>query len=176
MNLLSENDDLMEVCLEGTRYNLLHTDEPFPLGLIIDTRSPFGAHMCIDMEIAGITVESALEANHVIRELQAKGHFQSALEKAAATVLEYNTAKEKTGDIPWVLGIASRLTWEDTLRNIAAKVDPYYREDLEAIVALFKQAEAALASGQYLATVIEPGQTWYIIIDPNESSSCQTEL
>jgi len=162
--LLGGDTERVDRCLENTRYNLQHCDEPYPMGLIIDTRSPFGLHLVIDMEIAGQDVSSGLEADAVIRDLRATGHYQAALEKAVATVVEEHDAEAKTGDIPIALGIADRLSWEATLRNIAAQVDDYYRENLEAIVAMFKQLEAVLRPDLYPVAIIEPGQTAYLTI------------
>ncbi|HTU89530.1 MAG TPA: hypothetical protein VMF69_05480, partial [Gemmataceae bacterium] len=70
-----------------------------------------------------------------------------------------NDASAKTGDIPIALGITDRLSWEATLRNMAAQVDAYYRENLEAIIAMFKQLEAVLRSDLYPVAIIEPCQS-----------------
>jgi len=164
MKLLTGDTELISGCLEATRYNLDESDELYPLGLIIDTRSRFGAHLAIDMEMAGRPLQSHFEADRDINELRSKGTYQAALEKAAARVLDQNAAKEAVGEIPIALGVANRLSWEGTLRDYAAKVDDYYRENLEAIIALFRQCEAKLTFGDHPVVIIEPNQTAYLVV------------
>lgn len=179
--LLGGDTERVDQCLETTRYNLQHSDVPYPMGLIIDTRSPFGLHLVIDMEIAGQGVSSGLEVDAVIRDLRATGQYQATLEKAVASVLEENDAKAKTGDIPITLGIADRLSWEATLRNYAAEVDNYYRENLEAIVAMFKQFEAVLRPDLYPVAIIEHCKIAYLTLKatikgPGETTKASSDL
>lgn len=156
MRLFSGNTELLNRCLWDTLDNLRETDEPFPLGLVIDTRSSLGAHLAIDMEIAGETPRSYFETAAVINKLEATGEYQAALEKAAAIVLGNNEAKAKMGDIPIALGVADRLAWEATLRNYAVEVDDYYHQHIEEIVSLFNQCLATLTAGRCPVAIIEP--------------------
>jgi hypothetical protein len=162
--LLDGDTECVKRCLETTRDNLQHIDDPYPMGLIIDTRSPFGLHLVIDMELAGKGLSSGFEAEAVINKLRAKGGYQSALEKAVATLLAENEAKTKAGEIPISFGITNRLSWEARLRDYAAKVDDYYRDNLDGIVAMFKQLESVLRSDQYPVAIIEPYQTAYLTV------------
>jgi hypothetical protein len=109
MRLLFGNTELLNRCLWDILDNLRETDELFPLGLVIDTRSSFGAHLAIDMEMAGETPRSHFETAAIINKLEATGAYQAVLEKPAPTVLGNNETKAKTGDIPIALGVADHL-------------------------------------------------------------------
>ncbi len=162
--LLGGDAALVDRCLETTWYNLQHIDDPYPMGLIIDTRSPFGLHLVIDMAIAGEGLRSHFEAEALISKLRDKGQYQSALERAIALIQEENDASEKAGEIPISFGITDRLSWEATLRNMAVKVDDYYRENLAELVAMFKQLESVLRSDLYPVAFIEPCQIAYMTL------------
>lgn len=165
MKILAGNTELLNESVEDIIGMLKDADDPFPLGMIIDTRSKFGAHLAIDIELAGEKPRSHFEAGKVIKSFQETGQYQAALDKAATTVLELNAAKKEKGEIPIYLGVADRLSWESKLREYAAQVDDYYRDNLEAIVSLFKQCEAKVTGSLCPVVVIEHYQTAYFLVD-----------